>query len=55
MFSTYTQDNTTQKLCQPYRKTLKGQKGLSYLGDSLWNKIDTECKLIADQHLQAFP
>ena len=34
MFSTYTQDNTTQiftlKLCQPYRKTLKGQKGLSY-------------------------
>ena len=35
MFSTYTQDNTTQfltlKLRQPYRKTLKGQKGLSYL------------------------
>ena len=52
MFSTYTQDNTTQifslKLCQPYRKTLKGQKGLSYLGPSLWNKIDTECKLIAN-------
>ena len=52
MFSTYTQDNTTQffmlKLCQPYRKTLKGQKELSYLGPSLWNKIDTECKLIAN-------
>ena len=38
----------TLKLCQPYRKTLKGQKGLSYLGLSLWNKIDTECKLIAN-------
>ena len=39
MFSTYTQDNTTQifmlKLCQPYRKTLKGQKGLSYVGPSV--------------------
>ena len=49
---TYTQDNTTQiftlKLCQPYRKTLKGQKGLSYLGPSPLNKIDTECKLIAN-------
>ena len=48
----YTQDNTTQistlKLCQLYRKILKGQKGLSYLGPSLWNKIDTECKLIAN-------
>ena len=31
-----------------YRKTLKGQKGLPYLGPSLWNKIDTECKLIAN-------
>ena len=52
MFSTYTQDNTTQsftlKLCQPYKKTLKGQKGISYLGPSLWNKMDTECKLIAN-------
>ena len=52
MFSTSTQDNTTQffslKLCQPYRKTLKGQKGLSYLRPTLWNKIDTECKLIAN-------
>ena len=52
MFSIYTQDNTTQifslKLCQPYRKNLKGQKGLSYLGPSLSNKIDTECKLIAN-------
>ena len=39
MFSTYTQDNTTQfltvKLHQPYRKTLKGQKGISYLGPSV--------------------
>ena len=39
MFSTYIQDNTTQifslKLCQPYRKTLKGQKRQSYLGPSL--------------------
>ena len=54
MFPTYTQDNTTEiftlKLCQPHRKTLKGQKGLSYLGHSLWNKIDTECKLIANHN-----
>ena len=42
MFSTYTQDNTTQIF------SLKGQKGLSFLGPSLWNKIDTECKLIAN-------
>ena len=52
MFSTYTQDNDNQistlKLCQPYRKTVKGQKGLSYLGPSIWNKVDTECKLIAN-------
>ena len=52
MFSTYTQDNTTQifslKLCKPYRKTIKGEKGLSYLGPSLWKWIDTECKLIAN-------
>jgi len=51
MFSTYTQDTTqslTQKLRQPYRKTLKGQKGLSYQGPSLWNKINTECKSITN-------
>ena len=45
MFSTYTQDNTPQifslKVCQPYKQSLKGQKRLSYLGPSLWNKIDT--------------
>ena len=33
---------------QPHRKTNKGQKGLSYLGPSLWNKLDTEHKLIAN-------
>ena len=52
MFSTYMQDNNTRnatlKLRQPYRKTNKGQKGLSYLGPSIWNKIDTECKSIAN-------
>ena len=43
MFSTYMQDNITRnatiRLCQPCRKTNKGQKGLSFLGPSLWNKI----------------
>ena len=43
MFSTYMQDNNTRnamlKLCQPYRKTNKEQKGLSYLGPSLWKKM----------------
>jgi len=52
MFSTYRQDNNTRnaklRLCQPYRKTNKGQKGLSYLGPSIWNKIDAECKSIAN-------
>ena len=52
MFSTQMQDNNTRnatlRLCQPYRKTNKGQKGLSYLGPSLWNKIDRECKSIAN-------
>ena len=50
MFATYMQDsntrNATLKLCQLFRKTNKGQKGLSYLGPSLWNKIDTQCKSI---------
>ena len=48
----YIQDNNTRyatlRLCQPYRKTIKRQKGLSYLGPSLWKKIDRECKLIAN-------
>ena len=52
MFSTYKQDNNTRnaklRLCQPYRKTNKGQKGLSYLGPSLWKKVDPKYKLIAN-------
>ena len=52
MFSIFIQVNNTRnatlKLCQPHRKTNKGQKGLSYLGPSLWNKLDTEHKLIAN-------
>ena len=60
MFSTYIQDNNTRnaklRLRQPYRRTNKGQKGLSYLGPSIWNKIDTECKSIANLiNLQTFP
>ena len=35
-------------ILEPYRRTNKGQKGLSYLGPSIWNKIDTECKSIAN-------
>ena len=50
MFSTYKQNNNTRKatlrLCKPYRKTNKGQKGLSYLGPSIWNKINSGCKSI---------
>ena len=52
MFSTYIQDNNTRnamlRLCQPYRSTNKGQKGFSYLGPSIWNKLDTDCKSIAN-------
>jgi hypothetical protein len=56
MISAYVQDNNTRnatlKLCQPYRETNKGQKGLSYLGPSLCNKIDTKYKLIANLLVQ---
>ena len=52
MFSTYKQNNNTRnatlKLSQPHKKTNKGQKGLSYLGPSLWNKTDSECKSITN-------
>ena len=52
MFSTYTQNNNTRnatlKLSQPRKRTNKGQKGLSYLGPSLWNKMDSECKSITN-------
>ena len=48
MFSSYIQDNNTcnnaQKLRLLYSETNKAQQ--PYLGPSLWNKIDTECKLI---------
>ena len=53
MFSTCVHDNntrntrnSTRELSQPYRKTNKGQKGLSYLGPSIWNSIDTRCKVM---------
>ena len=53
MFSTCVQDNNTRntrnftrKLSQPYRKTNKGHKGLSYLGPIIWNSIDTRCKVM---------
>ena len=52
MFSAYKQENNTRKatlkLCKPHKKTNKGQKGLSFLGPSLWNKMDSECKLITN-------
>ena len=52
MFSEYKQNNNTRKatlkLCKPRKNTNKGQKGLSYLGPSLWNKMDSECKLITN-------
>ena len=54
MFSTCAQNNNTQntrnytqKLSQPYRKTNKGQKGLSYLGPFIWNNIGTRCEVMA--------
>ena len=36
--------NSTFKLEQPYRKTKLGQKGLSYIGPSLWNSLDSDSK-----------
>ena len=55
MFSTYKQNNNTRnatlKLSQPHKKTNKGQKGLSYLGPSLWNKMDSDCKLITNLNI----
>ncbi len=52
MFSPYIEDKNTRsamfRLYQPYRKTNKGQKGLSYIGPSLWNKLDNECKSITN-------
>ena len=32
------------KLIQPFRKTKLGQRGLSYIGPSLWNALDDHCK-----------
>ena len=36
--------NSTFKLVQPYRKTKQGQRGLSYIGPSVWNSLDSESK-----------
>ena len=40
--------NSTFKLVQPYRRTRLGQNGLSYIGPSVWNSLDYECKNISD-------
>ena len=31
--------NSFRKLNHPFRKTITGQKGLSYIGPAIWNKI----------------
>ena len=36
--------NSLFKLLQPFRKTKPGQHGLSYLGPSIWNGLDSDCK-----------
>ena len=37
--------NYVHNLCllQPFRKTKPGQHGLSYLGPSIWNGLDSDC------------
>ena len=40
------------KLIQPFRKTKLGQRGLSYIGPSLWNALDNHCK--SKPNLNAF-
>ena len=36
--------NGFQKLSQPFRKTNQGQKALSYIGPSVWNKLPEQIK-----------
>ena len=36
--------NSFQKLTQPLRKTSQGQKCLSYIGPSVWNKLPENIK-----------
>ena len=50
LFSPFDQSAQTRKstfkIVLPYRKTKLGQKGLSYIGPSIWNSLDndTKCK-----------
>ena len=40
--------NSTLKLVQPYKKTKWGQRGLSYIGPSVWNALTNDCKVISN-------
>ena len=44
--STHTR-NSMLKLAQPCKKTRWGQMGLSYIGPSMWNGLEKECKGIS--------
>ena len=36
--------NSFQKLTAPFRRTNQGQKALSYIGPSVWNKLPDNLK-----------